>query len=386
MSRITERTIVSLKTPKSGNIICYDPEVHGFGVRVTAGGVKSFVLNYRIHGRERRFTIGRHPDLTATAARDQAITWRARIAQGEDPLERRRVDREASTVKELAQDYLENYAKVRKRSKSVADDKANIDGVIVPHLGSLKVAAVTRRDIEALHNSMKGTPYRANRILALMSKMFGRAVEDGLRPDSPVRGVAKFPEHARKRWLSEDELDRLEKALGAYGDQECANAVRLLLLTGARKTELLSASWTQFDLKQGIWSKPNHATKQRRDEVVPLNDEAVAILKSLKATAKSDFVFPNREGKGGAYLGAGHRRDVRDCWNAVRIQAKLQDVHLHDLRHTFASHLVSRGMSLHIVGRLLGHTQPSTTNRYAHLANHSLREATNMAGQILAKK
>jgi integrase len=207
--------------------------------------------------------------------------------------------------------------------------------------------------------------------------MFSLAVEWGFRTDNPAMGIKSFDEQKRTRWLTVEELGRLTKALRKHPNQASANAIRLMALTGARKGEVLHASWSEFDLEAGTWTKPSHHTKQKRQEHVPLNAAALDLLKLLKKKANgSDYLFlgPNQQSP---------LQDVKRTWKSVTIAAKLTGVRIHDLRHTFASHLVSDGLSLHIVGKLLGHTQAQTTARYAHLADQPLREATNRFAEIV---
>src|SRR5271165_3496735 len=177
--KITQKTIVSLKPPANGNRIQYDAEIPGFGARITSNGAISFVLNYRIQGRERRYTIGRHPDLTALAARERAIQLRGKILDGIDPLQQRIEAQSEPTMDDLANDFLERYAKAHKRASSLRNDRQMLEKIILPEVGSIRVRAVSRRDIENLHHGLKATPYRANRVLALLSKMFSLAVEWG---------------------------------------------------------------------------------------------------------------------------------------------------------------------------------------------------------------
>jgi integrase len=290
--RIVQRTIAKLTPPKTGNRILYDSEIPGFGVRITAAGAASFILNYHVHGRERRFTIGRHPELTATAARERALQLRGRILNGHDPLEEREQERSEPTLAELGTQYLVRYAITHKRASSLRNDRQMIDTIIRPHIGALRLKAVGRRDIEALHASLKATPYRANRVLALLSKMFSIAIEWGWRPDNPAKGIQRFHEDKRERWLTVEEMQRFTEALDAYHDQSAANALRLLLLTGSRESEVLKADWTQFDLPRGVWEKPSHHTKQKRIEFVPLSGPALELLCAMKPKDATGPLFP----------------------------------------------------------------------------------------------
>jgi integrase len=199
-----------------------------------------------------------------------------------------------------------------------------------------------------------------------------------MRSDNPAKGIARNAETKRKRYLKADELARLTAVLTKHGDKQAANIVRLLLLTGARSGEVLGARWEQFNLKTGVWVKPAATTKQKSEHEVPLSAPARQLLNELKKKAAKDaeFVFP---GKGGIK----HRTDLKKAWPAICKAAEITGLRVHDLRHSYASFLVSAGLSLPVIGALLGHTQPSTTARYAHLADDPLRKATETVGAII---
>lgn len=407
MPKLTQTFAKRVMAPSSGNQIHYDGEISGFGLRVTASGAKSFVLNYRYNGRERRYTIGPFPEFSVEIARDKAFELRQSISNGVDPfilretMHRDAIESEARlrTLRDLANEYLRRHAMVHKRPKPIHEDKAMLDRVVLPQLGRIRVANISRRDVSNLHSALQATPYRANRVLALLRKMFNFAISDnegewGIAKN-PATGVQKFQEAKRERWLSEDELKRLSTAMDCYPDKRAAlaevsekqrlflrkeaqravNSIRLIMVTGARKGEVLLATWSQFDLERGVWTKPSHSTKQKRVEHVPLNDQAIDFLKSLPR--EGDYLFPGRMVE--------HLTDLKFPWAAVCEDAKLKGVRIHDLRHTYASHLVSRGVSLPTIGQLLGHTQAQTTARYAHLADNPLREAANLFPMVLAE-
>jgi integrase len=390
--RITQKIISKVVPPGEGNRIHYDSEIPGFGVRITSAAAISFVLNYRIHGRERRLTIGKHPELTATAARERALQLRTRIIDGHDPLAEREQERSQPTVSQLTKQYLDEYAATHKRPTSLRNDRQMIQRIIVPTIGSLRLKSIGKRDIQSLHASLNSTPYRANRVLSLLSKMFGLAKDWGIMTENPARGVPRFQEDRRERWLSKEELGRFLDALNSYHDQNAANALRLLIFTGAREGEVLKADWTQFDLKRGVWTKPSHHTKQKKIEHVPLSSAAITLLQGMKSKTATGPLFPGTTGKARVTL---RRPWLQACKaaglaEAITLKGKRRTItryrptlRLHDLRHTYASHLVSRGTSLHIVGKLLGHTQPQTTARYAHVADEALRQATNSFGNIV---
>ncbi len=374
MPKLTKR-FVDLLQPLNKDRFEWDDDLPGFGIRVKPSGVKSYMIQYRQGGRSRRLTLGRHGVLTAEEARKFARQQLGNVAHGKDPAKERQEDRQAPTMKELAQDYMERHAIPNKRPSSIRNDQYMLDNIILPKLGSSKVAEVKRRDIESLLLAMRDTPYQANRVRALLSKMFSLAVSWDWRTDNPAQGIKKYQEQKRDRWLKEDELKRLIAVLDNHPNQKIANIVRLLILTGARKGEVFTDTWDQFDLERGVWTKPAHTTKQKQTEHTPLSQQAVTLLTDIKAAADPDipYVFPGE-------VPGQPITDIKRFWNEVRTAANLGDTRLHDLRHTFASHLVSGGVSLPIVGRLLGHTQPQTTQRYAHLADDPLREAVNGFG------
>ena len=375
------KTAVEAITPGPEDIVVWDSALPGFGVRVKPTGVRSYIVQYRNRetGASKRLTIGQHgPLLTFEQARKQARALLADAMRGSDPSDDRRAKRKAPTLSQLAADYLEKYASPKKRPKSVRDDRSMLENIILPRLGSQKVAAVGRREVEELHASLRDRPYQANRVLALLSKMFNLAIEWHWRTGNPVKGIKRYEEEKRDRWLQDDELQRLCDVLDAHPNQRAANAIRLQLLTGARMGEVLGAKKADFDLGRGVWRKPSHQTKQKRTEHLPLSARAVTLIASLVENSPGpEHLFPGNVA--GAPL-----RDVKKFWAAVMRQAGIAGYRRHDNRHTYASHLVSSGLSLEIVGRLLGHTNPSTTKRYAHLADDPLRAATDRFGAKFA--
>lgn len=378
--KLTKTTVDKL-APDAEDYVIWDAALPGFGIRVKPSNVKSYVVQYRNRktGASRRKTIGQHgPLLTFHKAKEQARIILADALKGNDPVADDRAIREAATVRHLAADYLEQHAVPKKRPRSVDNDRSMINRIILPRLGSKKVAAVQSRDIHLLHVAMKNTPYQANRVLALLSKMLSLAVKWGWRSDNPVRGIERFQEKRRERWLSDDELRRLLAVLTIHQNQRAANAVRFQLLTGARLGEVLKACWSDIDLERGVWTKPSHHTKQKRTEHVPLSGPALALLTEMKSKnkPKAEYLFP------GDATGR-PLQDIKKFWRAVIAEAGISEYRLHDNRHTHASHLVSSGLSLEIVGRLLGHTNPTTTKRYAHIADSPLRAATERFGAKL---
>jgi integrase len=378
--KLTDKIIPTLEPPAAGNRITYDSVVAGFGVRTTVNGARAFILNYRVRatGRERRYTIGDCDTWSVAKAREKARELKRDIDSGGDPLEQLEVEREAPTVANLCERFeAEHVDKLRAHTQ--ADYRAAIRNDITPALGKLKVAAVDFEHVDRLHRKIsQRAPTLANRVLAVLSKMFGLAIKWRLRPDNPCKGVERNREEKRRRYLNRktDELGRLFKALAEYPDEQAANIFRLLLLTGARRGEVLSAKWEQFEKKPGWWVKPPTSTKQKREHEIPLSAPARQLLASLPKL-NDDWVFPGRGGRC-------HRINLDRSWGMICKAAGITDLRIHDLRHSYASTLVSAGVSLPVIGDLLGHSQPQTTARYAHLYDDTLLKAAERAGAILA--
>jgi integrase len=370
--KITDRLARELSPPPSGNRIAYDTEIKGFGLRITAKGHKAFILNYSVAGRERRYTIGGYgrDQWTVEAARKKAGELRLIVDNGEDPLAGRVEARIAPTVVDLCRRFAEEHLP-KIRPSTQRSYRQIIDGDILPELNHQKVAAVTFSDVDALHRKItrRGASYRANRTIAVLSKMFSLSIRWGWRQDNPVKGIERNQELKRHRYLSGDEIVRLTKALAEHRDQQAANIIRLLLLTGARRGELQAARWGDIDIEKGVWTKPGSTTKQKTMHRVPLSGAARQLLAELSRTALpgAEFVFPSN---------GSHRSEIKHNWAAICRAAGIKDARMHDLRHTYASILASAGQSLPVIGALLGHSQPATTARYAHIFDDPLRAAT----------
>jgi integrase len=371
-----------------------DPNLtcRGFGVKVMASGTKTYVVSYRFEGREREYVIGAAAAMKVAAARKRAVDTRQIAKDGRDPQGERVDARDAPTVRQLAKRAVEEHFIKRRASTRYdvygngADENTGLPAItggqlrkwILPELGNLKVADVRPVDIENLHTTVTraGSPIRANRCVSTLSKMFSLAIRWEMRSDNPCKAaVDRNAETKRKRYLKQGEIATLSEVLAALSSQQAANAIRLLLLTGARSGETLSARWDQFDLEAGTWAKPDTATKQKADHQVPLSAPARVLLAEMKAKAKTEYVFPGRDGKG-------HMTTLKTSWKAIRGKFD-EPTRVHDLRHSLASILVSGGASLPLIGSLLGHSNPNTTNRYAHLFLDPQRTAIETAGAVI---
>jgi integrase len=396
-ARLTETFLKALQPPSRGSRLIWDAELTGFALRVFApsrscpGGTRTFVLSYWRNGTERRYRIGSWPDWSATAARAEAREIRQRVDRGEDPASDRRARREAPTMLDLAERYKREHLP-RKAKQSQHDDGVML-GHILKHIGAdRRVASVHHGDIVALHRAItdSGHPALANRTVSCASRVFSLSLKPMAGEDrpwrdqaqgNPCKGVERNPEQAKERFLSSAEIARVIEGLDAVGHTPAADCIRLIMLTGCRPKEAMLATWAQFDAQSGFWIKPSSHTKQRRQHNLPLSAPALQLMVDIRArrgeVVVSDYVFPKQNGQPLGYL--------RDCWVAVCRHAGLTGVRIYDLRHTFASTGAGGGLSLLLIGRLLGHTQHRTTMRYAHLADDPLREAADKIASAITK-
>ncbi len=380
--RVTLRSVASLKPGERSAKFLWDEALPGFGIRVTPAGVVSYVFQYEQAARSRRLTIGRHgAPWTPATARREAIRLRADVAAGRDPAELRAEAHRAATLTEFSERYLAEHARPKKKPSSATEDARLLRNHILPALGRRKLASLARPEVARLHHSMRSTPFAANRVLALLSKMFNLAEGWGLRPDgsNPCRHVERFKERRRERFLSFAELAKLGQVLGEIerGGSEpsiAVAAIRLLLFTGCRRSEVLTLRWDEVDLERGRLTLRDSKTGPK---VVRLGAPALRVLAQLPRFDESPYCFAGRHGRG-CFVGLPH------IWERIRARAGLQDVRLHDLRHSFASVGAGSGESLVIIGALLGHRQPATTSRYAHLADDPVRRAADRIAETIA--
>jgi integrase len=383
MPNLTKRVCDAAKPYPTRDMTVWDGALRGFGLRVWPSGRKVFVIQYRnAQGRIRRLTVGDFGRLTLEEARREARTLLGNVDKGRDPLGERQQDRAGATVAQLAARYLVEHAEAKKKPRSVAEDRRLLDKRVLPPLGRRKVADLTRADLAKLHHSLRGTPIEANRTLALLSKMLSLAEQWGLRPDAsnPCRHIEKFRERNRERFLSGDELRRIGEVLASAERtgvemSSAVTAVRLLLLTGARRSEVLTLRWSEVDLERACLRLADSKTGAK---VIPLAAPALAVLASAPRLDENPYVcWGSRPGE--------HLIGLQKIWERLRRRAGLEGLRLHDLRHNYASIGVAAGMGLPIIGSILGHSSPATTARYAHLADDPRRAAAEqIAGHIAA--
>jgi integrase len=386
---ITKRAIDAIQRKEKDQYL-WDQSLKGFGLKVTTGGRKVFLIQYRSAGRTRRVTIGKFSDpWTAGSARKEAKKLLGLVASGKDPAEEISEARRDITIAQLCDTYVDmaDEGKILTKSgrpksgSTLATDRGRIERHIKPLLGRRKLGSLTQADIRRFQNDVsdgktatdertgkhgraivtggKGT---AARTVGLLGGIISFGIEHGYCSENPVHGVRRFKDRSVNRRLSTAELEALGQALKIEEDRgtnpKGLAIIRLLLLTGCRKGEIESLKWDYCDFDRGLLMLPDSKTGEK---VVPIGAVVVELLKK-QSQGDSAFVFP-AENREGFYLG------LPKVWSRVRKKARLSDVRLHDLRHSFASVAVDEGFSLYIVGSVLGHKDPSTTQRYSHLAD-----------------
>jgi integrase len=398
--KLTKTVVDDLQPPAKGQAFVWDVEIAGFGVRITPTGIKAWIVQMRVRGgKERRMTVGLCSKVPLDKARIEARKLIANADLGRDVAQERKDARGVKpdtnpTFAEFAERWLDEVVARRNRVGTLKLRRLLVKNHITPHLGTKRLAEIGRKDIEDMHHAVSGRyPVAANRAVSACSAILATALRWGLLERNPALNTHRNTEEGRERYLTPEEIARLSKALDESQAQDSADMVRLLMLTGARFGEVAAMRWEQLDLEAGVWTKPAATTKQNKTHRVPLSPPAVTLLmrrrNSAKATkrpsmgskldraARKDdpWVFPG-DGKDG------HMTTIRVFWAAICKRAEIKGARVHDLRHTFASLLVSAGESLPIVGALLGHTQAKTTSRYAHLMDTPLRAATERVGKI----
>jgi len=379
MPKITKRLVEAADVRDKDYIIC-DDDLAGFAVRVLPSGRRSYIAQYRIGNRYRRMSLGAHGVLTPEKARRMAFKVLAAVKDGKDPAGERSQARKACTVKELAERFDDEHIKVRLKPGTAREYRRNLRRFILPALGRLKVADVSRADISKFHHDLRHIPYQANRNLEVISKMFVLAEMWGMRPDgsNPRLHIKKYPEKKRERYLSQEELSELGAVLSeaeqiGVEDIYAITAIRLLIFTGCRLNEIMTIKWAEVDFENGCLRLSDSKTGAR---VVHIGPPALDLLANLKRQSNNPWVICGK-------IPGTNRKEIQKFWQRIRNQAGINDVRIHDLRHSFASNAVAQGLSLPMIGKLLGHTQVQTTARYAHLAADPVKAAaTQISGNI----
>ncbi len=379
--RLNKRTIDEAVYEGPGSCYLWDTDLTGFGLRIYPTGSKSFVVSYWSRGRRRFFILGHYGRLTLPQAREAALEVFLRVRRGEDPAADRQETNQAPIVADLADRHIRDHAKIKNKPRSAKRARQLWDSSVLPKLGKRRVKDVQRADIARLITDMAGRPAMAKKVISLLSKSFNLAEVWGWRPEgtNPCRHIQRFKEESRERYLSENELERLGDVLveaeRSWGTSSHAiAAIRLLILTGCRSAEILTLRWAEVGFERRCLHLADSKTGKR---TVMLNTAALQILADIEQLDDNPYVIV------GAKPGS-HRSSLQNVWPRICREAQLKDVRVHDLRHTFASYGVNAGQNLPVIGKLLGHTKITTTQRYAHLADDPLRQANEQIGATLA--
>ena len=381
MPKITKRTVDAL-VPAERERIVWDDDIKGFGVRIHPTGRKVYIVKYRHEGRSVKVTIGPHGPITPAAARAKAaeivtLAKTGRNLEGNIPR-----GKNGATVADLAKRFMDEYAPGHLKPGTTRLYRKIIDNRILPRLGKRRVGDIGKNDVAALHSEMRDVPGHANRTLSVLSRMLTLAEVWEMRPEgvNPCRHVKKYPEHRRERFLSDDEYRRLGAALRdaereGFVSPVAIAAIRLLMLTGCRSGEIMNLRWEYVDLDKGELSLPESKTGSK---VVHLGEPAIEVLRGIPRPEDSPWVLPGvKQGKHITYL--------HDSWKRILDRAGIENLRIHDLRHSFASGGLLVGEGLPMIGKLLGHNRVTTTSRYAHLANDPVKAAANRIASRIAE-
>ncbi|MEZ4782437.1 MAG: site-specific integrase [Candidatus Kapaibacterium sp.] len=386
----TKSRLLALPYPPSGKrLIVWDSQVHGLQCRITANGVATFCLYRRVkNGGPIRVTLGRLADMTVEQARNKANRIISSMVEGENPAEVRRAHREEMTFQELFAEYLERHAKPQKRTWK--KDQGMFTLYLEKRLGKKRLSEITRTDLAFIHSDISkqvfktkkenGKPKRksgatANRILALISSVFGWSIAVGLHDTNPARGIRKNPERSRDRFLYADELPRFFKSLAVEENTTIRDYILISLLTGARRGNVLAMRWDQISFERNEWRIPQ--TKNGEPQTLPLTEEAIDILRQRKDNG-SEFVFPG-DGKNG------HLAETRRGWARILERAGIENLRIHDLRRTLGSWQAKTGASLIVIGKSLGHKSPQATAVYARLDLDPVRKSMEAATSAMLR-
>jgi integrase len=375
--RITKRAADALHCPPGKDrVFLWDSSLAGFGVCCFPAARKVYVAQFRAAGRSHRVTIGAHGRLTPEQARSEAKKLLGAVETGTNPIAERRAARDVRTFKAIADDFQKLHVATKRKGRTGDEYRRILQFHILPTIGGKRITDVRRADMARLHGNLAGTPYEANRTLAVVSSVWNWAAGRGeaAAVDNPTRGIERYPERGRERFLTSDELARLGDALRETKiDPSAAAAIRLLILTGARLREILDAQWQYVDFERGVIFLPDSKTGKKP---IYLSAASLTILSAVPRIDGNPHIIPG--GKAGQ-----PKADLTRPWRAVTKAAGIAGLRLHDLRHSFASIGAGASLGLPIIGKLLGHSQAATTHRYAHLEADPLRRAAETIGATI---
>ncbi|MDD4519287.1 MAG: site-specific integrase [Alphaproteobacteria bacterium] len=364
----TKADLLKIKAPEKGFDTYSDMGEKGLKIYVTPKGVKTFFIRKMIDGRDERFIIGNFPDLTVKNARDEALKIKTMIAKGKNPNDEKKKARAEYTFGELFDEYMVRYSKPNKKSWKY--DEREIPR-FAGYLFNRKLSKINNQEVRKLHEMTKANNglYQANRILERLRAMYNKAIEWGYTKDNPTNGIKKYKEVKRDRFLHPNEVKAFFDSLEVDENEVAKNYFKMLLFTGARKTNVLAMRWDDIDLDLRIWRIPD--TKNGEPLDVPLIDYAFELLNSIEKV--SEWVFPSETSENG------HFADPKRPWKRILKRADIENLRIHDVRRTLGSWQAITGSSLSIIGRSLGHKSMQSTQIYARLTNDPVRDSMTKA-------
>lgn len=378
-ARITKKLVDQVQ-PGATDILVFDTDLKGFVLKVTPNGARTYLVRYRLGGRStplRKFTIGRHGSpWTPELARKEAEKLLASVRQGTDPTTEKKARQVAGfTVAELADRYLTEHVDVKNKALTAKSAHRMVKAIIKPRIGGLVVAKVTRADVSTLHHRLQSTPRQANHVLSVLSKMFNLAEVWGFRKDgtNPCRLIQRFEEAKRDRYLTDAEVAKLAGALAQMEEDRSEQdtiiaAIWLLLMTGCRLGEILALRWDDVDLAGQVFTVRDGKTGTRTN---PIGDRAAAMFDALPRTG--EWVLSGRDPKRPLSSST-----IEHAWQRIRKTAGLEDVRLHDLRHTVGTYAGQAGANAFLVRDKLGHKTLAMTGRYVSRDADPVRELSNV--------
>ncbi len=381
--RFTKPALSALPTPEKGRVYYYDEKTSGLAICVTQAGSKAFYLYKKVQGKPMRLRLGTFPDVSIEQSRKLAAKALAEIADGNNPQEDRMIQREHArdefTLRELFGWFIEHHAKPHKKQNSIKEDERLFERYLKPW-DNHRISTIKCLDVRTLHAKIgrENGKYAANRMLSLLGTMFAKAIDSddvALETANPTRGITRFDEKSRDRFLQSDELPKFFESL----EQEPSGVMRdfflILLLTGARRSNTLAMRWNDINLELAVWRIPE--TKSGDAVAIPLSLDAVQILESRKALAEKscEWVFPATRSDSIS----GHLNYPAKAWKRICDRAGLVDLRIHDLRRTLGSWQAATGASLPVIGKTLGHRNQATTQIYARLNLDPVRQSVDTA-------
>ena len=363
----TKRALADIAPPDQGRVYQYDAKAPGLAICVTEVGTRTFYFVKKLDGRTIRVRIGKFPDLSVENARDTAKKLTVAVANGENPQVAKRAKATETTLGELWTYWMDTHAGPHKKSASTDQQRWN---AYLSHWSNRRLSSIQQADVRSLHLRMKATPYVANRAVSLLRAMYNIASELGYKGENPARGIRKYKEESRDRFLMPDELPAFFQALDSEPNPLMRTFFVVALFSGARRGNVCAMRWDQIDLTQSTWRIPD--TKRGEPQVVPLLPAALDALLAIRDKAVDGWVFPARNRRG---HDCPHLTDPMPAWRRLLKRAGLSGLRIHDLRRTAGSYMAITGTALQIIGKALGHTQQQTTAIYSRLTNESVRQA-----------